>query len=103
MLLLIVDDSRQLASDVESALAPYQVQIECADSPRTAWSRSATLTSTCPPGRLELAPVSGPPPFGGPSPAVFGPQIPHPAGMPGARVPPCYPRSTRRTADDLMG
>ena len=35
MLLLLVDDTRELAFHVESALAPYQAQIECAHSPGT--------------------------------------------------------------------
>jgi DNA-binding NtrC family response regulator len=45
MLLLLVDDTRELAFHVESALAPYQAQIECAHSPGTL---EAALGSTAP-------------------------------------------------------
>src|SRR3989442_7136453 len=45
MLLLLVDDTQELVFHVESALAPYQAQIECAHSPGTL---EAALGSTAP-------------------------------------------------------
>src|SRR2546422_10744352 len=45
MLLLLVDETQELVFHVESALAPYQAQIECAHSPGTL---EAALGSTAP-------------------------------------------------------
>jgi len=45
MLLLLVDDTQELVFHVESALAPYQAQIECAHSQGTL---EAALGSTAP-------------------------------------------------------